>query len=295
MIKYIMDRRNGDKTIMNSSSVKLTGSQVVVIQASRIDIEFITQQGNALVIKLKSGQLLVIQDYFINPQNELVIDDSLNQNDGLYLIEGNNWSQIESVDTLLIQDSTMDGEWLPWTIGLGLLGVGGAVAASSSGGSNDYVISLPNNISAPKVLVNNGNDLSGTGVPNTTIILTKSDGSTVIVTVDATGNWSFGDNPLNDGEKGTLITLTEDGNKSSPTDTGIADKSTIDPIVEVNNALLLAGKSEPNATIILTLPNGNKVGTVADKNGDWKFADPNPLSEGEKGELVAIDKAGNIS
>lgn len=69
-------------------------------------------------------------------------------------------------------------------------------------------------VPAPIVLINDGVNFSGTGLPNATLILVKQDGTIIEVPIAADGTWSIEPYPLEPGEKGRLYVETRSGLKS---------------------------------------------------------------------------------
>ncbi|SDH82091.1 Ig-like domain-containing protein [Pseudomonas panipatensis] len=177
-------------------------------------------------------------------------------------------------------------------------GTAGTVTASNGNGTSEPVSTGPADLVPPHdphVTQNNGDGLAGTGEAGDTITLTKPDGSTVTTTVDQNGNWKFPENPLGNGETGTLVETDPAGNSSGNVSTGVAD--TIDPLpptVDHNNGSGLGGTGEPGGTITVTKPDGSTVTTTVDGNGNWNLPD-NPLGNGESGTVTVTDPAGNVS
>ena len=201
MAQYLIDRKTGAKSPINEDNFKVTGSEIVVIQASKADIVSIKRDGGNLIIKLKSGKTITIQDYFVTPQNELVIEDTAN-NGELYWVQNNdgNWLLIDSTDELLLSSSN-DGAW-GLGVAAGLLGAGAIAAAASSSGSDDDNGTTPNpQIDTippvdPTITANNGTELAGTGEAGSTITLTRPNGDKETTVVDKDGNWSFKQNQV---------------------------------------------------------------------------------------------------
>ncbi|MCL6687789.1 Ig-like domain-containing protein [Pseudomonas sp. R3.Fl] len=177
-------------------------------------------------------------------------------------------------------------------------GQSGSVTASNESGISPAVDTGPADLTPPKdpvVSENNANGLSGTGEAGDTIILTKPDGSTVTTQVDENGNWSFPENPLGNGESGSLVEVDPAGNHSGSVDTGLADLEVPEsPVVTENNGNGLGGTGEPEGIVTVELPDGSTVTAIVDENGNWKFPE-NPLENGETGSVTITDPAGNVS
>ncbi len=57
---------------------------------------------------------------------------------------------------------------------------------------------------------------------------------------------------------------------------------------------IIEGNAEPDIIVIITKPDGSKEEVTSDSNGDFKF-ELDGVKDGDKFELVATDKAGNVS
>ncbi|WP_255314082.1 Ig-like domain-containing protein [Staphylococcus carnosus] len=57
----------------------------------------------------------------------------------------------------------------------------------------------------------------------------------------------------------------------------------------------IKGTSEPNSTVVITLPGGTIVEVETDNNGNWKLETNDKLSNGSTIEAAAKDLAGNVS
>ncbi|AUG04133.1 type I secretion target [Pseudomonas sp. 09C 129] len=148
---------------------------------------------------------------------------------------------------------------------------------------------------APTVDQNNGDGISGTGEPGSTVVVELPDGSTVTTVIDENGNWSFVPNPLQPGEEGSITVIDPAGNTSEAVNTGSSDQTPpAAPTVDQNNGDGISGTGEPGSTVVVELPDGSTVTTVIDENGNWSFV-PNPLQPGEEGSITVIDPAGNTS
>ncbi|WP_241189367.1 Ig-like domain-containing protein [Pseudomonas chlororaphis] len=148
---------------------------------------------------------------------------------------------------------------------------------------------------APTIDQNNGDGLSGTGEPGSTVVVELPDGSTVTTVIDENGNWSFVPNPLQPGEEGSITVIDSSGNASEGVNTGSSDQTPpAAPTIDQNNEAGLNGTGEPGSTVVVELPDGSTVTTVIDEDGNWSFV-PNPIPEGEQGSITVIDPAGNAS
>ncbi|MDF3933331.1 Ig-like domain-containing protein [Pseudomonas citronellolis] len=276
---------------------------VVKIAASPEDVKSISRNGDSLVVRLKNGEVITINNFFHvvdGVRNDLVMEDPSNHQ--LWLASysepwtGAELVELGSIDELIAEQSDDHNAVLGLLVpgaGFGAIGIGNYLASrgGSGGGSKHKGGAVPD---APEILFNNLQGLTGTAEPGSLITLTRPDGSTATTTTDGNGHWSFLPNPLDNGQAGE-VTASNGNGPSTPTPTGPADLiAPKDPIVTENNADGLAGTGEPGDTITLHKPDGSTVTTTVDENGNWSFPE-NPLGNGEQGTLVETDPAGNHS
>ena len=86
---------------------------------------------------------------------------------------------------------------------------------------------------------------------------------------------------------GGIALLMDDDHNSTPA-------STPSPVVTQNNASGLAGTAKAGDTVLITLPNGSTISTVADASGNWSIPQ-NPLQPGQTAEVVARAPDGTVS
>ncbi|WP_392563988.1 Ig-like domain-containing protein [Orbus wheelerorum] len=300
---YVIDKNTGIKVVKEDSSFYLEGSKVVTLETERNNIFSMSQDGNQLVIKLKSGEIISIKDFFQlhdGQPNSLVINDITPEGGGYWLVEnpstGDEWSQLSDLSSTMNKPDSA-GAIDPWMYllgaGLSLGAIGGVVAANSGSGAS----AESNQITTPKILTNNKAGITGTGTAGSEVVLVKSDGTTEVAVVGRDGKWSFtyGGNPLDNGEQATIYARDpKNHDKKTEELTTVADTEVNSPIIDVNNDTGLIGQSEAHAVITLTKADQSTLTTVADGNGNWSFI-PNSLENGEKGSLIATDMAGNVS
>ncbi|UUC48123.1 Ig-like domain-containing protein [Pseudomonas citronellolis] len=317
---------------------------VVKIAAAPDSIQSIGRNGDSLVIRLKNGEVINIDNFFqaVNGvRHDLVLEAPGGE---LWLADQNEpWvtTELDSIEQLLAERS--DDTYAVFGVlplaGLGALGVGGLAAAAGGGGggggsdggtattvadeSGNWafpentlengesgsiteppgnvgppIVTEPTDVIAPEppvVTENNGNGLSGTGEPEGIVTVELPDGSTVTTAVDENGNWEFPENPLENGESGSITITDPSGNVSPPTVTEPADVIAPEPpVITDNNGDGLSGTGEPEGIVTVELPDGSTVTTVVDENGNWEFPE-NPLENGESGNITITDPSGNVS
>ena len=107
---------------------------------SRDDVVEFLRDGNNLVLKLKNGETIVIEGFFITYDN--VSSDLVFEEDGcvLYWFDGvSGFKDILGLEVLLPEAGSKLGALLPWLVGAGV--VGGAIVALDNDDKKD---SIPN-------------------------------------------------------------------------------------------------------------------------------------------------------
>ncbi|MDC3795017.1 Ig-like domain-containing protein, partial [Pseudomonas aeruginosa] len=144
----------------------------------------------------------------------------------------------------------------------------------------------------------NGNLLSGTAEPGSTVTLTDGNGNPIgQVTADGSGNWSF--TPTTPLPNGTVVNATAtdaSGNTSAGSSVTVDSVAPATPVINPSNGTTLSGTAEPGSSVTLTDGNGNPIGQVtADGSGNWSFTPSTPLADGTVVNATATDPAGNTS
>ncbi|PXY95612.1 hypothetical protein DKK76_04545, partial [Frischella perrara] len=305
MKSIILDRKTGVSQETSANNFDIGSSKIVILNITKNNILSITQNDNQLVVQLKSGNPIIINDFYGsqngNNENELVIDDPSEEELGYWWIEepntGLNWVHLDDLNPLMITN-TSDGisPWI-YAAGAGILAAGALAGGGGGGGGGHH--HKGQQIATPVVSSNNAEGITGTGTPGWEIVLTKPDNTTEVTTVDEDGKWSFNQNgnPLAHGETGKIIARDPQNNdKVSKEVETVADHQPPEPpVVEINNSNGISGTAEPNSTITITNSDGEVVcEAITDANGNW-HTEPNPLADGEEGHFTATDKAGNTS
>lgn len=286
---------------------------VVKITAAPEDIESVTRSGDKLVVRLKSGDVITVEQFFMvvdGVRSELVIENPSDHD--LWLAEYSEpWNGIELVE-LEALDATLPelaGEGLSGLqmlgIGLGAIGLGALAAGGGGGGGGGGGSAAPAGAppAAPNVLVNNIDGIAGIAQPGSLITFvppvrdadaSRAYSAPLTTTADDLGHWSFVPNPLQHGESGHVFASNAFGS-SAHVSTGLADVTRPEPpVVTDNNGNGLAGTGEAGGTVTVQRPDGSTVTTVVDQEGHWSFPQ-NPLDDGEKGQVTITDSSGNVS
>ena len=99
-------------------------------------------------------------------------------------------------------------------------------------------------------------------------------------------------------KKATVVVIYPDGSKEevevviSVVDKKAPNKPQVDPITDVDK--IVTGKTEPNADVTVTLPDGSQYHGTADKSGYFKVNVPK-LEAGTKVKVTSTDESGNTS
>ncbi|MDG6895248.1 Ig-like domain-containing protein [Volucribacter amazonae] len=141
----------------------------------------------------------------------------------------------------------------------------------------------------------NTQTVEGTAEAGSTVTVTLLNGDTVTTIADAEGNYSV-DIPAQVNEAEIKVTATDKaGNKSEE---AVATVDTSMPTAEVitkdDDTQTVEGKVEPSKKVVVELPNGETVTTIADENGNYSVDIP-AQQDGAEIKVVAEDENGNRS
>ncbi|WP_248132955.1 BapA prefix-like domain-containing protein, partial [Pseudomonas sp. B329] len=154
---------------------------VVKIATSPDDLKSISRNGESLVVRLKSGEVITIDNFFHSVdgvRNDLVLEEPSNRQ--LWWADysdpwaGTEVLELGSIDELLIEQSDDLLGLLLAGVGLGTIGL--VSSGGGGGGSKDEGGSLPD---APEILFNNLLGLAGTAEPGGLVSVHLPDGSSV--------------------------------------------------------------------------------------------------------------------
>lgn len=116
MPKVTIIAKEGHNIILqqaNLNVVRLTENSVVLVKVQKEDVVSLIRIGNALVVTLKNGETITIENYFNdknNSDNSIVFEDNDGKlfvpefgSDGLIV----NYNPIESIEPLLYHEGTL--------------------------------------------------------------------------------------------------------------------------------------------------------------------------------------------
>ncbi|KSP94738.1 Ig-like domain repeat protein [Pseudomonas aeruginosa] len=222
----------------------------------------------------------------VNPSNGATISGTAEAGAKVVLTDGNGNP---------IGETTADGNgnW-SFTPGTSLADgtVVNAVAQDPTGNTGPQGSTTVDAVAPPNPVVNpsNGNVITGTAEPNSTITLTDGNGNPIgQVSADGGGNWTF--SPASQLPNGTVVNATATdaaGNTSGPGSTIVDTSLPSIPQVDPSNGSVISGTADAANTIIITDGNGNPIGQVsADGSGNWSFTPGIPLPDGTVVNVVA--------
>ena len=246
---------------LSGSDVNLSTPSLVKLNLNRSDIKSFARNGNDLVVTTKSGETVVIHNFY-GPagESDLVLQDDQG---ALWWVEdpgqeGFQYVSIDSTDGLLADNLTSDNTIAAFGIGgAALAGIGALFANNGGGGGSDR---------------ENGTGGGDNGGGNT-----------------GGGNNGGGNNGGDTTAPGAATGLTISDNVGSIQGAITAGATTDD------NTPVISGTAEAGATVSV-YDNGTLLGTTTvNADGTWSFTSP-ALADGQHSLTVTVtDAAGNTS
>ena len=257
-------------TVVNGSQVNLTAPSVVKLHLNQSDIKSFTRNGNDLVVTTKSGEVVVIHNFYTAAgDSDLVLQDDKG---ALWWVEdpgtdGFQYVNIDSTEGLLAENTTNDGTIAAFGIGgAALAGLGAMFAGSSGGGGGNAAVGDGNTGGGDNGGGNNGGGNHGGG----------NNGG---------GNNGGGDTTAP--TAATNLTLTDN--------VGAIQGAIVNGVTTDDNTPTLTGTAEAGATVSI-YDGSTLLGTVVvGADGNWSFTSP-ALAEGQHSFTTTVtDAAGNTS
>ncbi|AVP36287.1 Ig-like domain-containing protein [Staphylococcus felis] len=204
-----------------------------------------------------------------------------------------------------------DGTWTVTVTDTEHLNDSDVVSAIQNDGQNDSAVSsvtVKDTIAPNTPLINaveaGATQISGQGENSALIIVTFPGGTMAFTRVDENGNWTIhvpsAVPKLTVGDKITVISVDNAGNKSEETSTTVEDQTapeapTVDPVT--SKATVITGTGEAGSTVTVTFPGGTT--TTGKVNGEGRYEvkipDTVDLKGGETIKVTLTDEAGNKS
>ncbi|UOG18248.1 BapA prefix-like domain-containing protein [Acinetobacter sp. PK01] len=141
MTKFIVIEKDSlNKATIDTAHISLNEASIVHTKMSRDDVAEFVRDGNNLVLKLKNGETIVIEGFFITYDD--VSSDLVFEEDGcvLYWFDGaSGFNHIPGLEVLLPEAGSKLIGLLPWLVGAGV--IGGVIAATND---DDKKENIPN-------------------------------------------------------------------------------------------------------------------------------------------------------
>ncbi|WP_151813279.1 Ig-like repeat protein Blp2 [Acinetobacter nosocomialis] len=325
MTRIIVASKEGLDVLQDGQLNKVILNQPTIIQigVSQKDIASMEKQGGRLVIHLKNGETIVLENFFNEATNttehslvfptehgkfvEAQFDAQGKVIDykGLNHVTDLGYASTSPAAATMAVDS--DPSFTMGNVlkaGLAVLATEGLYLWAFKKDDKDDSSSAPDLIApaAPTAtLADDTVTVTGKTEANAKIYLKDAAGNTVASGVaDASGNYTVKlDKPLVNGDKLNVIAQDAAGNSSKAT-VVTGTKDTIPPDVPQaqlsDDGSLLTGKAEANAKITVYDATGKVLGSVfANKDGIYSLKLTPPLTSEAGGKVVAEDAAGNKS
>jgi hypothetical protein len=303
-------------------SVVLDQASIIQVSVNQQDIKSIVKQGNDLIITLKNGEKIVVNDFFndVNISEHTLV---LQQTDGTYAV-----AQFDDAGKFMRYSPATQLSQFAYTeaptqvavtqndnsdVGISkaqLIKVG--LVALAAEGVYLWAVKDDDKDDQPKEVDRTAPVIKATLSPDDSQTITvKSEANVKIQIVDATGkiiangqtdaqgNYTFKlAEPLSAGSK-LIVTATDNaGNSAKSEVSGIKDLTAPDaPNAQLNaDGTILTGKTESKAKVSLFDADGNLLGTVtANTDGIYSIKVSPALTSDKGGTVIAEDAFGNKS
>ena len=325
MTRIIVASKEGLDVLQDGqfNKVVLSNPTIIQIGVSQKDIASMEKQGGSLVIHLKNGETIVLENFFneatnttdhslvfptehgkfveaqFDAQGKVIDYTGLNHVTDLAYT-----STSQPASTMAVDDSPTFSMGNVLKAGLAVLAVEGLYLWAFDKDDKDDSSSAPDLIAPNQPTATLADDtvtVTGKAEPNAKIYIQDSKGQVLASgTVDSNGNFTIKlDKPLVNGEKVAVIAQDAAGNNSKATVvTGTKDTIAPDaPQAQLNeDGSILDGKTEANATVNVYDASGKLLGTVkANSDGIFSLKLTPPLTSEAGGKVIAQDAAGNKS
>ncbi|EXD16330.1 por secretion system C-terminal sorting domain protein [Acinetobacter baumannii 1297] len=304
------------------NKVVLNQPTIIQIGVSQKDIASMEKQGGSLVIHLKNGETIVLENFFNEATNttehSLVfpteqgkfVEAQFDAQGKVIDYRGLNHvtdlaytSTSPSTATMAVDNDPSFSMGNVLKAGLAVLAAEGLYLwAFDKDDKDDSPVNIPQTAAPKEVkLADDAVTVTGKAEANAKIYIRDLSGNTIASgTADASGNFTIKlDKPLTDGNKLNVFAQNGGGKESSaypitgPKDTIAPDA----PEAQLSeDGSILDGKTEPDAKVMIYDASGKFIDTVtASKEGKFSYKFTPPLTSEAGGKVVAIDLAGNES
>ncbi|MBN6527128.1 BapA prefix-like domain-containing protein [Acinetobacter pittii] len=324
MTRIIVASKEGLDVLQDGqlNKVVLSKPSIIQIGVSQKDIASVEKQDGNLVVHLKNGETIVLENFFNEATNTTEHSLVLPTEHGKF-VEAQFDAQGKVIDytglnhvtdlaytstsqpasTMVVDDSPTFSMGNVLKAGLAVLAAEGlylwAFDNDDKDDSSGPVDILPP--AAPTATVADDTvTVTGKAEANAKIYIKDAAGNTVATGVaDASGNFTIKlDKPLANGNKLNVFAEDAAGNMSKAgTVTGSKDTIADAPEAQLSeDGSILDGKTEPRATVKIYDASGKLIDTItASPEGKFSYKFTPPLTSEAGGKVVAIDEAGNES
>lgn len=324
MTRIIVASKEGLDVLQDGqlNKVVLSKPSIIQIGVSQKDIASVEKQGGNLVVHLKNGETIVLENFFNEVTNTTEHSLVLPTEHGKF-VEAQFDAQGKVIDytglnhvtdlaytstsqpasTMAVDDSPTFSMGNVLKAGLAVLAAEGLYLwAFDNDDKDDSPVNVPNTAKPTEVkLADDAVTVTGKAEANAKIYIKDLSGNVIASgNADASGNFTIKlDKPLTDGNKLNVSAQNEGGKESSaysitgPKDTIAPDA----PEAQLNeDGSILDGKTEPRATVKIYDASGNLIDTIkTNSEGKFSYKFTPPLTSDAGGKVVAVDEAGNES
>ncbi|QXA08165.1 BapA prefix-like domain-containing protein [Acinetobacter pittii] len=324
MTRIIVASKEGLDVLQDGqlNKVVLSKPSIIQIGVSQKDIASVEKQGGSLVIHLKNGESIVLENFFNEATNTTEHSLVLPTEHGKF-VEAQFDAQGKVIDytglnhvtdlaytstsqpasTMAVDDSPTFSMGNVLKAGLAVLAAEGLYLwAFDNDDKDDSPVNVPTTAKPTEVkLADDAVTVTGKAEANAKIYIKDLSGNVIASgNADASGNFTIKlDKPLTDGNKLNVSAQSEGGSESSAASiTGTKDTIGPDaPEAQLNeDGSILDGKTEPGATVKIYDASGNLIDTIkTNSEGKFSYKFTPPLTNEAGGKVVAVDTAGNES
>ncbi|MGQ1232478.1 BapA/Bap/LapF family prefix-like domain-containing protein [Acinetobacter baumannii] len=311
----VIEKDSLEKSIVNSNQITLTEASIVHTKMHRDDVEEFIRDGNNLLLKLKNGEVIVIENFFT--AYDEVISDLVFEEDGcvLYWFDGiSDFKGIPGLEVLLPEAGSQLVSLLPWLAGLGV--VGGVIAATHDDDNSQSTPDGTNSIqvSSDGLITGNTENIPDGSKVNVTITGKDKDGNVISQEIETTVNpdGSYTAEVPNDFADGDLKVESEvvdqNGNvvKAEDNLSGQGGLDRVDGTITVdvdNQGHITGGTTDvaPGSEVILTITGQDQAGNPLEQqvtatvqpDGSYTAEVPAGFADGELTvEAETVDRNG---
>ncbi|MEB6625512.1 Ig-like repeat protein Blp2 [Acinetobacter pittii] len=323
MTRIIVASKEGLDVLQDGqlNKVVLSKPSIIQIGVSQKDIVSVEKQGGSLVVHLKNGETIVLENFFNEITNTTEHSLVLPTEHGKF-VEAKFDAQGKVIDytglnhvtdlaytstsqpasTMAVDDSPTFSMGNVLKAGLAVLAAEGLYLwAFDNDDKDDSPIDNVAPAAPTATVADDTVTVTGKSEANAKIYIKDAADNTVATGVaDASGNFTIKlDTPLANGNKLKVVAEDAAGNISKPgVVTGSKDTIAPDaPQAQLSeDGSILDGKTEPDAMVFIYDASGKFIDTTkANSDGKFSYKFTPPLTSEAGGKVVAVDKAGNES